>query len=549
MESGNGRCKADERRGEMITHKSECELESTDKLDEDSNPPTDTPIHRSDLAVVEAQIQQLKNMQYQIEIKVERPTSNSTIAEDPLVRLSDWKSVRYALLSGRSIACTEVTEREDTMLHVAAAAKQTDFVSNLVEHLEASELELRNVYGETAFYVAARSEVVEMAKVMYEKNKKLSTIPNYSDSVMIPLEMAIFLRNRKMVKYLCRITPIEYLNPNKFMDILAAIIHIDMYDFKRLYSSLQMRRQARQLAMELWRIFLTLPTSKILDIIQEIEIFHAAAKFGNVEFLTLLSYSYPDLIWNFDSERNSIFHIAVTNRQEEVFSLIYHKGIRKDAIALIEDNDGNNILHLAGKKAPRSRLNIVSGPALQMQRELQWFKAVEKIVGPSYLQTKNRDHKTPRKLFTLEHEKLREDGEKWMKKTVTSCMVVATLIATVVFAAAFTVPGGWRVEAENAVQKFTNQNQNLNDPEDIKPQQTPSLNIYINATILSQHSKAYRNQSSYLGVCFSSAGDYDDLHYLSGIYHPLVERAETFGASATRTDFDPIATAITGKKN
>ncbi|XP_022866123.1 ankyrin repeat-containing protein ITN1-like [Olea europaea var. sylvestris] len=185
-----------------------------------------------------------------------------------------------------------------------------------------------------------------------------------------------------------------------------------------------MRRQARQLAMELWRIFLTLPTSKILDIIQEIEIFHAAAKFGNVEFLTLLSYSYPDLIWNFDSERNSIFHIAVTNRQEEVFSLIYHKGIRKDAIALIEDNDGNNILHLAGKKAPRSRLNI----------------AVEKIVGPSYLQTKNRDHKTPRKLFTLEHEKLREDGEKWMKKTVTSCMVVATLIATVVFAAAFTVP-------------------------------------------------------------------------------------------------------------
>lgn len=33
-------------------------------------------------------------------------------------------------------------------------------------------------------------------------------------------------------------------------------------------------------------------------------------------------------------------------------------------------------------------------------------------------------------------------GEEWLKQTAESCMIVATLIATVVFAAAFTVPGG-----------------------------------------------------------------------------------------------------------
>lgn len=33
-------------------------------------------------------------------------------------------------------------------------------------------------------------------------------------------------------------------------------------------------------------------------------------------------------------------------------------------------------------------------------------------------------------------------GEEWMKTTAESCMIVAALIATVVFAAAFTVPGG-----------------------------------------------------------------------------------------------------------
>ncbi|XP_022845308.1 uncharacterized protein LOC111368307 [Olea europaea var. sylvestris] len=134
-----------------------------------------------------------------------------------------------------------------------------------------------------------------------------------------------------------------------------------------------MRRQASQLVKKLWRIFLKLPNSDLLQI-QKTQIFHAAAKIGNVEFLSLLSHSYPDLIWNFDSENNSIFHIAVINRQEKVFSLIYHTGVGKDDITLLTDNDRNNILHLVGKKAPPSRLNIVSGPALQMQRELQWFK-------------------------------------------------------------------------------------------------------------------------------------------------------------------------------
>lgn len=49
---------------------------------------------------------------------------------------------------------------------------------------------------------------------------------------------------------------------------------------------------------------------------------------------------------------------------------------------------------------------------------------------------------TPRELFTKEHKELLKSGEEWMKNTANSCMLVATLIATVVFAAAFTVPGG-----------------------------------------------------------------------------------------------------------
>jgi hypothetical protein len=48
----------------------------------------------------------------------------------------------------------------------------------------------------------------------------------------------------------------------------------------------------------------------------------------------------------------------------------------------------------------------------------------------------------PWELFREKHHELKVQGEKWMKDTSKNCMLVATLIAIVVFSAAFTVPGG-----------------------------------------------------------------------------------------------------------
>ncbi|ESR40740.1 hypothetical protein CICLE_v10026492mg [Citrus x clementina] len=77
-----------------------------------------------------------------------------------------------------------------------------------------------------------------------------------------------------------------------------------------------------------------------------------------------------------------------------------------------------------------------------MQREMQWFKAVENLVRPSFQEMHNASNKTPREVFTETHKELVKEGEKWMKDTAQSCTVVVSLIITVVFAAAFTVPGG-----------------------------------------------------------------------------------------------------------
>lgn len=49
---------------------------------------------------------------------------------------------------------------------------------------------------------------------------------------------------------------------------------------------------------------------------------------------------------------------------------------------------------------------------------------------------------TPKQLFDIKHKEQLADAQQWTKDTSQACSTVAALIATVVFAAAFTIPGG-----------------------------------------------------------------------------------------------------------
>uniref|UniRef100_A0A5B7BBL7 PGG domain-containing protein n=1 Tax=Davidia involucrata TaxID=16924 RepID=A0A5B7BBL7_DAVIN len=168
-----------------------------------------------------------------------------------------------------------------------------------------------------------------------------------------------------------------------------------------------------------------------------------ATRNGIVEFISEIIKTYPYIAWKFDDDGRRIFNYAILHRQEKIFNLLYGMGGKKKILAKKTDKDGNNMLHqVALTLHASSQLGRISGAALQMQRELQWFKEVENIVPQDYKENKNKEKKTPRALFTEEHKKLVEEGEKWMKDTAQSCTVVAALIATIMFAAAFTVPGG-----------------------------------------------------------------------------------------------------------
>ncbi|KAH1214391.1 Serine/threonine-protein phosphatase 6 regulatory ankyrin repeat subunit C [Glycine max] len=167
-----------------------------------------------------------------------------------------------------------------------------------------------------------------------------------------------------------------------------------------------------------------------------------ASKSGIAEFIIKLTQANPDLYWVFDENQRGIFSYAILYRRENIFNLI--NGLKGQGKVIISRTDifGNNMLHLIGTSVPTAELDRKSGPALQMQRELQWFKAVKRILHPKFQQAINGDGMKPKELFTKKHEELLKDAEKWAKETATSFTIVGTLIITIVFAAAFTLPGG-----------------------------------------------------------------------------------------------------------
>ncbi|XP_022722154.1 uncharacterized protein LOC111279439 [Durio zibethinus] len=163
-----------------------------------------------------------------------------------------------------------------------------------------------------------------------------------------------------------------------------------------------------------------------------------AASLGIREIVEEILQVYSSSSMFYDDNNYNIFQLAVLHRREKVFNLIYKRGLSQKWVASYPCKNKENIVHLAGRCIPSTHIN---GAALQMQWEMHWFKAVESFVHPSLSEEQNSGKKTPREVFDDEHKDLVKEGEKWLRDTATSCMVVDALIIAMVFAAIIAVPG------------------------------------------------------------------------------------------------------------
>ena len=103
---------------------------------------------------------------------------------------------------------------------------------------------------------------------------------------------------------------------------------------------------------------------------------------GNCEVAEEILSSSPDAIYLQDDLNPTIFHLAIKSRRENIFNLIYQYGEIGFTFLCLPDKIGNCGLHLAGYLDSSGKLDLratTACAALQMQRELLWFKVLNPI--------------------------------------------------------------------------------------------------------------------------------------------------------------------------
>ncbi|KAH6785399.1 hypothetical protein C2S51_037854, partial [Perilla frutescens var. frutescens] len=404
----------------------------------------------------------------------------------------DWIAAELLLSRNPNLACDFLTNEGDRALHVAAAMKHKKFVEKLVDRMNEDDLLLRDGCGYTACCYAVVSGVVEIARVMIEKNPNLTTA--HDENNVTPLHKAALYGKKKMVSYLLESTKTENLSNEEWFDLLLVTIRQKMFDvaielvdknnvlakmvkdertallvlarmdISNIISSTCISKLLRfielcgknpsnfvKLTEKLWVEMQNMGKNSLLELIKNQHILHDAAKAGNVELLTMLTRTYPQLIWDTDSNGHTIFHIGVAYRQRHVFNLIHQVEAMIHTRTISQDQDGNNILHLAAKLSPGPFDRIGLPPATLMQRELTWFQVTKKVV-PAFCQhMRNKDGLTPRELFSKEHKRLLRDRNIWMMNSTDSYMLIATILFSVLFAGAFNLPGGYDSQTGKAI--------------------------------------------------------------------------------------------------
>ncbi|XP_022637367.1 uncharacterized protein LOC111241776 isoform X1 [Vigna radiata var. radiata] len=365
-----------------------------------------------------------------------------------LAHENDWPSAQPIVENNPDIVRIPLTERGDRVLHVAAYAESTTFVEELVKLL-----------------------------VNLERPRDL-LIPN-SDG-MLPVHLAVLTGNQKMVLHLCswRVLDVMVYQDIKklfFMSIRNNMFNAALQIFGNKMGSLSIARyeegEERLTAMHMlarkpseilnmkseeddngkgveadfglffviWTQISTLPKEEILELItQPSVVLFDAIKSGHDLAVKLLLSLNPRLFIKDPKNGQNLVHLLVQYRHFDYFRFIDFK--REETIRAV-DIEGNSVLHMAAHLP--LQFQVLSGlrASIQMQKELAWFKKVEKEVPSELRSMRNKKGKRPIDVFYDEHKKLSDEIKESAKGIANSGMVVATLVATVAFAAALTVPG------------------------------------------------------------------------------------------------------------
>ncbi|KAK4256159.1 hypothetical protein QN277_009063 [Acacia crassicarpa] len=166
-----------------------------------------------------------------------------------------------------------------------------------------------------------------------------------------------------------------------------------------------------------------------------------AASTGIIEIVEKIIDFHPDAVSHVQRNEENVLHITVKHRQKKIYKHLKKLKVLDGLGSQITSRHNRTLLHQVARMDYYDGGNQ-PGVVFQLQEELQWFEVVKKIVPSHYQMYCNVDKLTARELFDLEHSEMLEKAQEWIKGTAQSCSAVSVLVATVVFAAAYAVPGG-----------------------------------------------------------------------------------------------------------
>nr|XP_043612086.1 uncharacterized protein LOC122583777 [Erigeron canadensis] len=394
----------------------------------------------------------------------------------PLYRASskgDLKAARAILEGHEYLVRYSITEKKETPLHVVAAVNNSEFVRYLVGMMSEDDLELQNEEGNNALCVAAITGNRITAMIMVQKNCQLLTVRGSGN--MMPLYLAAYHYRYDTMLYLYehsqRMSSLGWTDDDR-NSVFLKCIEINCFDAEHAnlgyYATARERREAArhlllteksskaatQLLRRIWKKIVKKNKDEI-DIILRgpvaemdtypCQILFVAAETGNANFLFELIREYPDLIWKTDDAGRTIFHIGLSRHHHDIFNLlVYEIGApNKDTITRLKDKHGNTLLHSVSSNTRKNPYEHLMGASAQLLHQQVWFQRVRFMLPPFCGQLKNAADQTPYEVFNHNHKDLIDKADKWVKETSNQSMLVATLITTISFTAAFTIPGGY----------------------------------------------------------------------------------------------------------